>query len=203
MGGPQKSNLVKGKLVKIVLWIISSLGLISSSYSQQTDKYISKLPDSLLINEVIASVIHLDSLRSAYKMRRNLIVPDLFELKKDVNDSNLQEIPQPGTISYDELYNYFTNPGEPNNKKDDSIFIQLQVDRPIRFFLSNELLGKFDQRSESGYSFYLPIFSFDQQFVFIQYLFSCGPLCGSCHQILLKRKDSKWVLVDSWACGTI
>lgn len=187
--------------IKNLLWVIVIIGLITCSRSNYLDKYRNELPDSTLINDAISFVVQIDSLDRNYKMSNLIIIPHIYKWIKMDNDSIPPPPPLPSSISYDELYLHFNDEKDIIKKNDDSIFIKLQTDTIRKFHIPNDVSIKFNNSSSNFYLFYLPIFSFDRQYVLIQYWRHCGSLCGSCHQILLKKVGSKWIKVDKWGCG--
>jgi hypothetical protein len=187
--------------MKHLLWIIITIGLISCNRSNHLDKYINELPDSTLINNVISSVVQIDSFQNDYKISKKIIIPTIYKLPIWNNNPTPPPPPVPFSISYDRLYAHFDVENDKLKKNEDSIFIKLQIDTARRFFVSSKLLLKYNSGSNKFYQFDLPIFSFDKQKVFIQYWKHCGTLCGTCYQILLRRNGSKWIKVRGWTCG--
>jgi hypothetical protein len=187
--------------IKNLLWVMIIMGLIACSRSNYLNKYIKELPDSTLINDAISFVVQIDSLDRNYKISKVIMIPSIYKWMKMDNDSIPPPPPIPNSISYDEIYSHFNSEKDIIKMNDDSIFIKLQTDTLRKYHISNELSINFDNTSSNFYIFYLPIFSFDKQYVFIQYWRHCGSLCGSCHQILLRKVGSKWIKVDEWGCG--
>jgi len=174
-------------------------GLISCKNKSHTGRDLN-LPDSTLINEVILSVIQIDSLRTDYSVVKKICIPGVYKWKKMDNDS----IPPPPpifSISYDELFSHFGSENNVENRRKDSIFILQQVDTSFRYSVSKLVASRFKSDSKKCYVFYLPIFSHDKNFAMFQYWRHCGSLCGSCHIIVLKKINGKWIKINGWGCG--
>jgi hypothetical protein len=159
------------------------------------------LPDSILINDVILSVIRINSLRLDYKIAENLLIPSLDELQVMSDDSILYSLPQPGSMMYSDLSLGFGTDRDVKKKLQDSIYVLQQLDTSIRYTLSKAIINKFKGDAPGSYTFYLPIFSSEKNLVLIQYWVSCGPLCGFCQMTVLKKKNGRWIKKDGWNCG--
>jgi hypothetical protein len=181
--------------------IIIGLIFLSCNHKENLDKYISELPDSSMMNDVFHQISEIDSFRSDYGISNRIIIPKLYKWTKSDNDSIPPPPPPLGGISFDELFSLFRDDSLNKNRSDDSIFFRIQVDTLRKYSISKNLISRFSDNSKQYYIFYMPIFSFDKQFVLIRYWKRCGGLCGTCHQILLKRENGKWIKIDSRICG--
>jgi hypothetical protein len=180
--------------------IFFSIILVSCNHETNLDKYISELPDSLMINDVLIQISKIDSFSLDYKISNKIVIPRVYKKQSWDNDSIPPPPPPPSSISYDDLYSFFMD--STNQRRfDDSIFIKFQVDTSRRFSVSKDLVKKFSNNSFRYYRFDIPIFSFDKQFVVVKYWRVCGGLCGHCHLVLLKKVKSQWIKIDSWGCG--
>lgn len=175
--------------------------LFSCQNIDSLDKYKQALPDSNLINEVISSVIKIDSLKTNYKIHKIIIKTIVYNRMRTENDSVPPPPPIPFSIGYDNLFKRFESETNIKRRTEDSIFISLQTDTTRKFEINTNLYSRFNHSSDHFYLFYQPIFSYDKQYVFVQYWYHCGGLCGSCQGIILKWSGKEWVKKFNWCCG--
>jgi len=155
-----------------------------------------ELPNDTLINEVLASVIQLDSLqKGTHYMIKHIFNPDIYYQQKwDGNPLNPPPPPPPSRFgySYDEIFSYFKSSNHQEQRLKDSIFLIQQIDTTLnhRIFESTSALLK--KETDKSYSFSLPIFSSDKETVLIAYCegFYIGYLT------VLRKVDSKWIKVE-------
>ena len=187
--------------MKYIGLIIISVFFVSCNQIPDLDKYKSQLPDSTIINDVFIQISKIDSFRLDYKISDKIVFPILYKWTKWDKDSVPPPPPPPGGISYDELFLLFGHDSIKEKRYDDSIFIKLQIDTTRKFSISRDLINRYNNESKRFYIFDMPIFSFDKEFVIVRYWRVCGGLCGTCHQVLLKKVNNHWIKVNSWLCG--
>jgi hypothetical protein len=155
---------------------------------------LNELPNDTLINEVIASVIKLDSLEKA-KMIQHIFIPDIYyQPKWDGNPLN----PPPPTppsrygYSYDEIFSYFKSSNHQKQRLKDSIFLIQQIDTTLNHRIFESTTALLKKETDESYSFSLPIFSSDKETVLIAYCegFYIGYLT------ILRKVDSKWIKIE-------
>jgi hypothetical protein len=187
--------------MKYLISLILIIFISACNHTENLDKYISELPDSEQINDIIACVLKIDTLNTGYKVKESIRVPIVYKTPIWENDSVPLPPPPVESISYDDLFSFFHDDSINQKHYDDSVFISLQVDTLRKFKVDKYLMGKFDNNSSRYYSFNTPIFSFDKKKVVIRYWRICGGLCGNCNLVLLKKENNEWVKIESWNCG--
>lgn len=153
-----------------------------------------ELPSDSLINEVLTSVIKLDSLEKA-KMIQHIFMPDIyFQPKWDGNPLNPPPPPPPSRYgySYDEIFTYFNSLNHQKLRLKDSIFLKQQIDTTLNHNIFESTSDLFKRETDDFYAFSLPLFSSDKKTVLISYCedFYFGYLT------VLKKVDNKWVEVE-------
>lgn len=184
------------------LYFIIVIGIFLANCSKDHKKYIQELPDSRLINEVIAATIKLDSLNRNYNISKSIRKIRLyFPVRWDKDSIPLPPPPPPPSLSLLEMFSYTDYLNDPLKRKNDSIFFSLQDDTSRKFEIDEQITSKFNNKSQVYYHFYVPVFTFDKRCVFVQFWRDCGPLCGVCESIVLKKEQNKWLRIDKWSCG--
>jgi len=186
-------------LYSIILIILFS----ACKNTDSLDKYISELPDSSQINDVLVRISEIDSLNTEYKIIEEISIPRIYKRPKWENDSVPPPPPPVESISYDDLFSFFQAESNKQKRYDDSVFISLQADTLRKFAVDKHLLEKFDNNSAQFYIFNTPIFSFDKNHVVIRYWRVCGGLCGNCKLVLLKKENNEWIKIESLNCGVM
>jgi hypothetical protein len=186
------------KYFKILIFLL----LISCKETSST-KNIDELPDSNLINEVISVVIKTESLSKTYGVKKHFKV---MELNKKLNWSTDSVPPPPSpngpfSISHDELFEFFNSEMNSNLRMKDSLYINHQLNPARILSISESNSSYFSKNDESYYHFSLPVLSSDKKVVYVFYTKECGPLCGTFHEIVLERKENKWIKVHGNLCG--
>ena len=138
--------------MRYVLIILIFLGMISCKTKNHESRDLN-LPDSTLINEVILSVIQIDSLKSDYNVVGKIHIPGVYKCKKMSNDSIPPPPPPPFDLSYDELFSNFGSENSSENRRKDSIFILQQVDTSFRYNVSKLIASRFNRDSRKYYYF--------------------------------------------------
>lgn len=153
-----------------------------------------ELPNDSLINEVLASVIKLDSLEKG-KLIKHVFMPDIYFQPKW--DGNPLHPPRPLPSSrykytYDEIFTYFNSLNNQKLRLKDSIFIVQQIDTTLNHIIFESTTSLFKRESDDFYAFSLPIFSSDRNTVLIAYCldFYHGYLT------ILKKEDKKWIKLE-------
>ena len=184
------------------LFCLIIFGLIFSNCSNDNERYITKLPDSNLINIVISAAIDLDSLNRNYCIDKSIKNIRLYYPTKWTNDSVPPPPPPPPPfLTFYKVFTYLDNSVDSLRRLNDSIFIALQADTSRKFVIDNKILSGFKGKSNVSYRFYKPIFTFDGRYVFIQFWRDCGSLCGECISLVLEKDNDKWIKLDKWSCG--
>jgi hypothetical protein len=164
--------------------------------SQAQINKVSALPSNSLINDVIYSVIQLDSLQRAFRIGKHIFIPRYYQMPEwDKNSPFPPPPPQPPSrygSSFDEVFGYFNSEDDPNLRIKDSIFIIQQTDTTRSHRINRCVSNLFSRNSNDVYYFSLPIFSFDKNTVVVEYSneFYRGYLT------VLKKVDDKWVIVE-------
>jgi hypothetical protein len=148
------------------------------------------LPDSIAINDVISSIIRIDSLWTHCNINSRIKPLKLYK-KEYLN--GMQIPPEPFSVSYDELFSFFDSKNDLNLRTVDSIYVTQQVDYYTKYNLSDSITTLFNKNDDSFYEFYLPIFSHDNSIVYVFYARECGPLCGTFFESILMRENGKWI----------
>jgi hypothetical protein len=161
----------------------------------------SALPDSTLINSVIQAVIKIDSLENNFSILRTLRIPPVYKFEKWDTTKGPPLPPPPFSISYDELFFCFGSDLDEKLRNLDSLYVAEQISQTIELVISDSIINTFGDNPDKLYNFFLPIFSHNRDFVLIQYWIYCGSLCGSCHILVFKRENNKWIKIRSWGCG--
>lgn len=187
--------------MKYLLTILCIVSLFSCKRNTDLNKYISELPDSLIINDVLNSIIVIDSFSKDYKIIEKIDIPHLYNIPHWNIDSFPPPPPPPESISYFDLFYFFQDKDFNQKRIDDSVFFNLQADTSRHFLVSKNLVSQFDKESYRYYEFTTPIFPFDKKSVVVKYWRVCGGLCGNCRIVLLQKKNNKWVKIDSWGYG--
>jgi len=188
--------------MRYLLYIIITLNFFSCKNTNSHDKYIQNLPDSTLINNIISTVIQIDTLKLNYDILKSIKLIKIYsEGKLDLDGNIPPPPPSPQSIAFEKLFKKFKSDSDSIKRLEDSVFICLQTDTSRKIKLKNEIYSKFNHKSENQYVFYLPIFSFDKQFVFVKYWINCGGLCGNCNALILKKYNNKWIKAENWCCG--
>jgi hypothetical protein len=183
--------------MKYLLLTLMIFGFFSCRQVGRLDKYRQSLPDSVLINDVISKVIEMDSLNLNYtidKWIRRIIVDESI---RPENDSIPVPPPPPGGIYYGELFSLFESENLKEKKTEDSIYISLQTDTTRKFELAQVISSKFKIESVNQFIFYMPIFSYGKQSVYVRYSSSNGFEFNE-QGIILKWSNGKWVKKVSW-----
>lgn len=160
-----------------------------------------ELPSDSLINEVITSVILIDSLDNSNLGQRKLFFPFIYFMPRWTKDSQIPPPPPPTPpfplmlqygCSYEKIFSYFDSSNNPVQRQKDSIFITQQVDTTINHLISDKVSSLFKKKDSDFYWFSLPIFSEDMRTVFISYSeeFYFG------YMTVLRKVDNKWVEVE-------
>jgi hypothetical protein len=177
------------------------IGFLLFNISCSQNYHAEVLPDSLLINDVISSVIHIDSieLNNYYISNpiKNISTYESIELKNDT----IIAPPPPFSISTEELFSYFNSAAEKPIGQKDSVFIALQLDTKKEITLSKKIISDFNFNSKKFYLFSIPVFSSNKQLVLVYYWRNCGNLCGDCHILILKKEEKGWIKIKHWSCG--
>ena len=189
------------KKMRQFIYLLIAFGFISCRNSNSLDKYVAELPDSTLINNVIEAVILIDSIKPDYDIKLSLQQTQIYSQPKWENDSVPPAPPPPFSITFEELFEQFNSKSDHIKRQNDSIFFCLQKDTVRKFNINKQLYSRFNHTSNKYYRFYVPIFSFDKQFAFVQYWRDCGGLCGNCHVYILKRTGATWIKIYDWGCG--
>jgi hypothetical protein len=113
--------------MKYLFSIILTILISACNHTDHLDKYISELPDSAQINDVLASISKIDSFNADYKIIEKIIVPIVYKIPKWENDSVPQPPPPVESISYDDLFSFFQDDSINQKRYDDSVFISLQI----------------------------------------------------------------------------
>jgi hypothetical protein len=156
-------------------------------------------PNDSLINDVINSVIKLDSLNYNHSIERLLTIIKVYPLP---DDSTLMPIPPPppGGYYYRDLLE-FLSPVNQIERHKDSISLSSQSKRPEKMFIADSIFQKFAKESRHIYEFNAPVFSFDKKRAYVEYWDNCGPLCGLCYCDVLNWTKSGWIRIDQYHCG--
>jgi hypothetical protein len=187
--------------MKQILYILIALGFVSCHNSNSLDKYFHELPDSTLINNVIEAVIQIDSINLDYDIVINIKQTKIYSQPKWDNDSVPPPPPPPQSITFEALFEQFDSKSDNEKRQNDSIFFCVQKDTARKFNINYKLYSRFNHNTDKYYKFFMPIFSFDKRFVFVQYWRHCGRLCGNCHVYILKWTGTNWVRICDWGCG--
>jgi len=186
----------------LVYLIIIGLFSCNSPTDKDKDKYVRELPDAAAINESILAVILVDSLNYNFGISKSIKEMKIYYPVKWNNDSVPPPPPPPApALSFYKIFSFMDYSIDASKRKNDSIFVSLQADTTRKFELDKQIYSKFNNASDEYYQFYIPIFSFDKNYVFIQYWRNCGALCGECESIVLKKLQNKWTKIDKWSCG--
>lgn len=172
--------------------LILSLILISlsSCKEQKTRSTQALLPDSTAINEVISSIVRLDSLWTHCNVNSRINSLKLYN-KEYLN--GMQIPPDPFSVSYEDLFSFFESSNDLNLRTADSIYFTQQFHYYTNCNLSDSITALFNTNDDSFYEFYLPIFSHDDSQVYVFYARECGPLCGTFFESVLIRENGEWI----------
>jgi len=107
----------------------------------------------------------------------------------------------PFSISHDELFKFFNSEMNSSLRMKDSLYINYQLNPARILSISESNASYFSRNDDSFYQFSLPVFSSDKKVVYVFYTIECGPLCGTFYEIVLDRKDNKWIKVHGNLCG--
>jgi hypothetical protein len=181
-----------------VLIIVIFVYSCQSSNSSKSNAFI--LPDSILINNVILSVIKLDSLTYDHQIAKVLRKTKVETLDYLPISNAPMPPPRGGGYYYFQLYDIF-QPNSNTEKNNDSIFFSIQSNRSEELLIARSIRLRFAHKSERDYAFYEPIFSSDKKSVYVKYWDNCGGLCGKCSASLLNWTGSEWIMSKRWYCG--
>jgi hypothetical protein len=157
---------------------------------QKTGSTKADLPDSIAINDVISSIIRIDSIWTHCNVNTRIKSLKLYN-KEYLN--GMQIPPEPFSVSYEELFSFFDSQNNFNLRTIDSNYITQQVDYYAIYNLSDSITALFNKNDDSFYEFYLPIFSHDKSQVYVFYARECGPLCGTFFESVLMRENERWI----------
>ena len=154
-----------------------------------------ELPKDSLINEVISSVILIDTLNGSNLGTQRITIPDIYFLPVwDKNASIPLPPPPPSYFGYtfETILKYFNPLNNTKQRLLDSIFIVRQIDTAITHNIFDSVSSLFKKENDDYYYFSLPIFSHDMRTVIIaysqQYYFGCFTV--------LRKVDDNWLRVD-------
>jgi hypothetical protein len=150
-----------------------------------------------LINDVISSIIEVDSLCYKNKIIKKIQRIEVVEPTQCENDSIAIPPPPPDGIYYDQLFSLFESENLKERRTEDSVFISLQTGTSRKYKITRDISSKFKKEAIAHFVFYKPIFSSDKQYVFAHYLLSNG-FEASRHEIILKWSNGKWTKKLSW-----
>ena len=181
--------------MRYLLLVLVIIGLLSCNSHNSLYRYTKELPDSIIINDVILTVIQLDSLE--FDADISLILEGVKVYSRPTCNTLDIGPPPMYSITFEDLYSEFNSTSCSLKQIEDSIFISLQTDASIKFKIGCGIYSRFTPNPKLKYLFYTPIFSFDKKFVFVQYCRSSAGEC-SCQCLILKQNDNSWILVDKW-----
>lgn len=183
--------------MRYYLLVFIAIIIFSCQKHNSLDRYVKELPDSNMVNDVILTVIQIDSLDFESDLLSTLEEMRVYSRPKYENDIMPIGPPPIYSVTLEDLYSQFNSTSNSLKQIDDSIFIRLQTDTSIHFKIRHDIYSRFKPNPQLRYLFYIPIFSFDKQFVFVQYCRSFAGECD-CSSIILKWSNIKWELVDRW-----
>jgi hypothetical protein len=171
----------------LIYLIIIFLGACTEHKPGSTDN---NLPDSIAINDVISSIIRIDSIWAHCNVNSQIKILKLYS-KEYLN--GMQIPPVPFSVSYEELFSFFDSQMDLKLRIADSIYVNQQVNYYKKLNLSDSITALFNKKDDSYYEFYLPLFSHDKTQVYVFYARECGPLCGTFFESVLKRENGRWI----------
>jgi hypothetical protein len=183
-----------------LLIIILLLSFYSCKSTKSTLQQKFELPSQNLINDVIYSVIRIDSLNFDHSIVRLLTPVKVYPIPYWPQDNTPVPPPPPGGFYYHHLLE-FLNPENLIERNYDSIFLSIQSKRSRKLLIANSLYKKFVAGSDHIYQFNVPIFSSDKKRVYIEYWDNCGPLCGLCYGDVLNWTGSGWTKIEQYHRG--
>ncbi|MBK9359579.1 MAG: hypothetical protein IPN08_19765 [Bacteroidales bacterium] len=152
-----------------------------------------ELPNDTLINEVISSVILIDSLNGSNLGTQRIIIPDIYFLP--IRDKNAPTPPPPPSYfgyTFEEILEYFNPLNDTKQRLLDSNFIVRQIDTTINHKIFASVSSLFQKENDYYYYFSLPIFSYDMKTVIIAYSQEFHFGCFT----VLRKVDDNWLRVD-------
>jgi hypothetical protein len=182
------------------LFAIIFLAFLYSCSNSISTKQTYVLPSDSLINDVIYSVIKLDSLNFNHGIVRLLSKIKVYPVPPPDSTPMPTPPPPPGGYYYRDLLE-FLSPNNQIERKKDSIFLSYQSERSENILIVDSLFQKFANESRHIYEFDVPVFSFDKKKVYVEYWDNCGPLCGLCYCDVLNWTKSGWIRIDQYHCG--
>jgi hypothetical protein len=183
-----------------LLTIILLLSFYSCQNSRSFHHQARELPDQSIINDVILSVIRLDSLTLDHSLVRLLTPVKIYPIPYWPKDSTPVPPPPPGGFYYHHLLEILNSKNQ-IERNNDSIFLSIQSNRSGKVFIADSIFKMFVTGSNHIYHFKVPIFSFDKKRVYVEYWDNCGPLCGLCYGDLLNWTELGWTRIDQYHCG--
>lgn len=169
--------------------------ILTQCRNQESQFLIQELPGDFLINEVISSVVILDSLNGSNFETQRIIIPDIYSIPKWNKNESTRRPPTPPSLygySFDEIFEYFNSLNDPKQRLADSIFIVRQIDTALIHTIFDNVSALFKNENNDYYLFSLPIFSYDKRTAIITY--SVENYVG--YRTVLRRVDDNWVRVD-------
>jgi hypothetical protein len=170
---------------------------IAYSCSNDRNKNKTQLPDNQIANQVISTIIELDSFRSDHSLNKEFINIRFY------NPGFIDSIvppPPPDGLYYTHVLDII-KPQTKETRFSDSLFLSKQSSIYDHYIIADTILKKFQSSSHNVYQFYVPIFSSDLKTVMLRYWDYCGPLCGRMYTTVLHWDGAKWVLADKWLSG--
>lgn len=177
-----------------VYFLLFALTLFSSCKENKPKE---SLPDVKLINEVIDAIINHDTLYVKFDINLHIINPIIYNPFKYLDNSVPPPPPQPGSISFQEVYETFSSLSRSNNRILDSIYVNQQVSdiKPININKNIIKLSSEKQRKKPHFVFSKPIFNRTKDCAIILYGISSG-ICGYEYCIVMKKLNSKWINIS-------
>jgi hypothetical protein len=182
-----------------LIFIILPLTLFTHCTDKKTQCVPREIPNDSLIDEVLTSVIMLDSIFDSHLGTKELFFPYIYTMPKwtDTLVPPPPPFPIPGKYklqygySYDKAFSYFNSLNDKEQREKDSLFIKCQSDTTINHFVSEKISSLFLNQKNDYYWFSLPIFSCDKKNVIISY--SEEYYFG--YITVLKKENKNWVRV--------
>ena len=176
--------------------------LLTQCISSRSQDKIQDLPNDALVEEVLTSVILVDSLFNAHLGNIRLSIPYVYFMpKRDKNSPYPPPPPPPPPMSYsfsfshgfsfDEAFSYFNSVNETDRRLKNSVFITQQVDTTITHIISKNISSLFTNEKDDHYWLSLPIFSHDKRSAII--IYSEEHYLG--YITVLKKVEGSWIKV--------
>lgn len=150
------------------------------------------LPSDSLINQVIFSVIKLDSLNRNYHIGNRIFTPIVYSFPLTQKDLDSPPPPPPPQnhygYSFEVILRSFDSRVHTLQRIKDSLFILKQVDTTLNYKLLDYVNNLFEKNIDETYYFSVPVFSTDKSTVIIQYNMSLFSGYRTC----LIKKNNIW-----------